>query len=102
VAKALSGGYVPCAAAVTRRAIYQRTFNRLDRCVVHSSTFGRNNLAMACGLTTLQVIEDEQLLALSREMGALLLERLRDLQARHSLIKEVRGLGLMIAIEFHE
>ena len=102
IAKSLSGGYVPCAAVVSRRAIQQRTFNRLDRCVVHSSTFGRNNLAMACGLAALQVIDDEQLVARSREMGALLLERLRDLQARHSLIKEVRGLGLIIAIEFHE
>jgi acetylornithine/succinyldiaminopimelate/putrescine aminotransferase len=102
VAKSLSGGYVPCAAVVSRRAIQQRTFSRLDRCVVHSSTFGRNNLAMACGLATLQVIDDEQLVARSREMGALLIERLRELQTRHSLIKEVRGLGLMIAIEFHE
>jgi len=40
VAKSLSGGYVPCAAVVARRAIYQKTFSRLDRCVVHSSTFG--------------------------------------------------------------
>lgn len=102
VAKSLSGGYVPCAAIVSRREIQQRTFNRLDRCVVHSSTFGRNNLAMACGLATLQVLEDEDLVARSRAVGAQLLDRLRGLQSRHSLIKEVRGLGLMIAIEFHE
>ncbi len=102
VAKSLSGGYVPCAAVVARRAIYQKTFSRLDRCVVHSSTFGRNNLAMACGLATLQVIEDERLVERARETGAALIARLRELQQRHSLIKEVRGLGLMIAIEFHE
>jgi acetylornithine/succinyldiaminopimelate/putrescine aminotransferase len=102
VAKSLSGGYVPCAAVVTRRNIYQKTFNRLDRCVVHSSTFGRNNLAMASGLATLQVLEDEQLIDRARDTGALLLARLNELKARHSLIKEVRGLGLMVAIEFHE
>lgn len=102
VAKSLSGGYVPCAAVVSRRAIQQATFSRLDRCVVHSSTFGRNNLAMACGLATLEVIEDEQLVARAHEMGRRLLDRLVELQQRHSLIKEVRGLGLMIAIEFHE
>ena len=50
LAKSLSGGYVPCGAIVTRREIYQKTFSRMDRCVVHSTTFGRNNLAMACGL----------------------------------------------------
>jgi acetylornithine/succinyldiaminopimelate/putrescine aminotransferase len=102
IAKSLSGGYVPCAATVTRREIYQKTFSRLDRCVVHSSTFGRNNLAMACGLATLQVIDDEQLVERAQIQGAELLRRLRELQQRHSLIKEVRGLGMMIAIEFHE
>lgn len=102
IAKSLSGGYAPCAATVTRRAIYQRTFDRLDRCVVHSSTFGRNNLAMACGLATLQVIEEEGLVERARKTGAELRARLEALQARHSVIKEVRGLGLMLAIEFSE
>jgi acetylornithine/succinyldiaminopimelate/putrescine aminotransferase len=102
VAKSLSGGYVPCAAIVTRRAIYQGTFSRLDRCVVHSSTFGRNNLAMACGLATLQVLEEENLVQRARDVGAELLARLNALKERHSLIKEVRGVGLMIAVEFHE
>jgi ornithine--oxo-acid transaminase len=102
VAKSLSGGYVPCAAVVARRAIYQKTFSRLDRCVVHSSTFGRNNLAMACGLATLQVIEDEQLVERARENGAKLVARLEELKKKHSLIKQVRGMGMMIAIEFHE
>jgi ornithine--oxo-acid transaminase len=102
MAKSLSGGYVPCAAVVSRRDVQQRTFSRLDRCVVHSSTFGRNNLAMACGLATLQVIQEEDLVTRARSSGHRLLERLGELKQRHSLIKEVRGLGLMIAIEFHE
>ena len=59
LAKSLSGGYVH--AIVTRREIYQKTFSRMDRCVVHSTTFGRNNLAMACGLAALDVIDDERL-----------------------------------------
>ncbi|MGB8170164.1 MAG: aspartate aminotransferase family protein [Chthoniobacteraceae bacterium] len=102
VAKSLSGGYVPCAAVVSRRAVQQATFSRLDRCVVHSSTFGRNNLAMACGLATLEVIADEDLVARAHDTGMRLLDRLTGLKQRHSLIKEVRGLGMMIAIEFHE
>jgi acetylornithine/succinyldiaminopimelate/putrescine aminotransferase len=102
IAKSLSGGYVPCAAVVAKRAIYQKTFSRLDRCVVHSSTFGRNNLAMASGLATLQVLDDERLVERARGTGAMLLARLDALRERHSLIKEVRGLGLMVAIEFHE
>lgn len=102
IAKTLSGGYVPCGAIVARRSIYQSVFSRMDRCVVHSSTFGRNNLAMACGLASLHVLEEENLIENSRRMGALLVERLNALKAKHSFIKEVRGKGLMIAIEFHE
>lgn len=102
MAKALSGGYVPCGAIAARRAIYQCTFSSLTRCVVHSSTFGRNNLAMACGLATLQVIEEEGLVENAQRMGRLLMERLNALKEKHTLIKEVRGKGLIIAIEFHQ
>ena len=80
LAKTLSGGYVPCGAIVTRRSIYQKVFSRLDRCVVHSSTFGRNNLAMACGLASLTVIEDEKLVENSAAMGELLMARLNAAQ----------------------
>src|SRR6201984_2612191 len=102
LAKSLSGGYVPCGAIVTRRSIYQKTFSRMDRCVVHSTTFGRNNLAMACGLAALGVIDQENLLDPASKMGALLMEKVDVLRAKHSFIKEVRGKGLMIGIEFHE
>jgi ornithine--oxo-acid transaminase len=102
VAKSLSGGFVPCGAIITRRSIYDKVFSRLDRAVVHSSTFGRNNLAMTCGLASLSVLRDENLVANSARMGELLIQRLDALRSKHSLIKEVRGKGLMIAIEFHE
>ncbi len=78
LAKTLSGGYVPCGAIVTRREIYQKTFSRMDRCVVHN------------------LIEN------SAKMGALLMRKIDMLREKHSFIKEVRGKGLMIAIEFHE
>src|SRR3954471_18207647 len=102
LAKSLSGGYVPCGAIVTRRDIYQKTFSRMDRCVVHSTTFGRNNLAMACGLASLEVIDNENLVGRAAQMGALLMEKIDNRGAKHSFIKEVRGKGLMIGIEFHE
>jgi ornithine--oxo-acid transaminase len=102
LAKSLSGGYVPCGAIIARRDIYQKTFSRMDRCVVHSTTFGRNNLAMACGLAALEVIDSENLIENSAKMGALLAEKIDALRTKHSFIKEVRGKGLMIGIEFHE
>src|SRR3954451_3150548 len=102
LAKSLSGGYVPCGAIVARRDVYQKTFSRMDRCVVHSTTFGRNNLAMACGLAALEIIDDENLIENAAKMGELLMQRVDALRAKHSFIKEVRGKGLIIAIEFHE
>lgn len=102
LAKSLSGGYVPCGAIVARREIYQKTFSRMDRCVVHSTTFGRNNLAMACGLASLEVLENEKLIENAARMGQLLASRIDALREKHTFIKEVRGKGLMIAIEFQE
>ncbi|MCX6935898.1 MAG: aspartate aminotransferase family protein [Verrucomicrobia bacterium] len=102
LAKALSGGYVPCAAIVMRRPIYQGIFSRLDRCVAHSTTFGRNNLAMACALATLHVLQTENLVENAALRGRQLLDGLRALQKKHDVIAEVRGKGLMLAIEFHE
>src|SRR2546428_9820534 len=61
LAKTLSGGDVACGGVGTPRRVYQKTFSRMDRCVVHSTTFGRNNLAMACGLASLEVIDRENL-----------------------------------------
>ncbi len=102
LAKSLSGGLIPCGAMLTRREIYDKTFSRLDRCVVHSTTFGRNNMAMAAGLATLQVMDEERVVENADRMGKALLEGLRGLSSRHEFIKEVRGKGLMIAIEFAE
>lgn len=102
IAKSLSGGLVPCGALLTRRDIYNKTFSRMDRCVVHSTTFGRNNLAMTCGLAALNVIEDEKLVEHADLMGRLLLDGLQKLKLKHEFIKDVRGKGLMIAIEFSE
>ncbi|MFH1066915.1 MAG: aspartate aminotransferase family protein [bacterium] len=102
LAKALSGGYVPAAAFVTRREIHQKVFSRMDRCVVHSTTFGRNNLAMACGLATLHVMDRDKIVENADARGDELMDALRRLQSKHDIIKEVRGKGMMIAIEFQE
>lgn len=101
-AKALSGGFAPVGGIVTRREIYQGVYSRMDRAVVHSSTFGRNNLAMACGLATFHIMEQDKLVEKSAAQGEKLMARIRELQKKHELIKEVRGKGCMIAIEFQK
>ncbi len=66
IAKALSGGHVPVGAVLTRKRIYDKIFDRMDRAVVHGSTFAKNDLAMAAGLATLDVIESERLVVARR------------------------------------
>jgi acetylornithine/succinyldiaminopimelate/putrescine aminotransferase len=99
VGKTLSGGYMPVAAMVTRREIYDQAVGTLERCYVHQSTFGRNRLSMAAGLATLRVIERDRLVERAEHMGALLLAGLHALQDRYEMIEEVRCSGLMIGIE---
>ena len=100
LSKSLSGGYIPVSATITRRSIHDQTFNRLDRCQVHSTTFGQNDLAMAAGLATLHVMDEEHLVERSAQVGDKLLKGLSALKERHALLRDVRGKGLMIGLEF--
>ena len=75
LAKALSGGHVPIGAVLTRKSIFDKMFNQMDRAVVHGSTFAKNDLAMAAGIATLEVIEAEKLVEQRRASAA------RELQA---------------------
>ena len=99
VGKALSGGYMPVAAMVTRREIYQRAVGTLERSYVHQSTYGRNRLSMAAGLATLRIIERDGLVEHAARIGTVLREGLAELQRRYEMIKEVRTSGLMLGIE---
>jgi acetylornithine/succinyldiaminopimelate/putrescine aminotransferase/nucleoside-diphosphate-sugar epimerase len=99
VGKALSGGYMPVAAMVTRRKIFQKAVGSLERSYVHQSTYGRNRLSMAAGLAALRIIERDGLVEHSARMGRLLLDGLGELRDRYEMVKEVRGSGLMIGIE---
>jgi ornithine--oxo-acid transaminase len=99
VGKALSGGYMPVAAMVTTREIYQRAVGALERSYVHQSTYGRNRLSMAAGLATMRVIERDGLVARAASVGGRLRDGLSELQSGHQMIEHVRASGLMIGIE---
>ncbi|MCW2968621.1 MAG: aspartate aminotransferase family protein [Solirubrobacteraceae bacterium] len=99
VGKALSGGYMPVAAMVTRREIHDKAVGTLERCYVHQSTFGRNRLSMAAGLAALRIIERDGLVEHAARIGTVLRDGLAELAQRYEMIKEVRGHGLMIGIE---
>jgi ornithine--oxo-acid transaminase len=100
LAKALSGGHVPIGALLTRKSIFDKIFNRMDRSLVHGSTFGKNDLAMAAGIATLEVMKHERLVENSARRGAELRLALQNMIPGFELLKEVRGKGLMIGIEF--
>src|SRR5712692_6636753 len=100
LAKSLSGGHVPVGALLTRKWIFDKVFDRMDRAVVHGSTFAKNDLAMAAGLATLEVMEQERLTEHAARLGKRLLAAFARMARQHELIKAVRGKGLLIGIEF--
>jgi ornithine--oxo-acid transaminase len=100
LAKALSGGFVPVGAVLVSRAAHAGVFDGMERAVRHGSTFGGNDLAAAAALATLRVLDREGLVERAARLGDLLLELTRPLVSRYEVVREVRGLGLMWAIEF--
>ncbi len=98
--KALSGGYVPVGAVITRPKIMDCVFNSMERCVVHSNTFGQNDLAMASALATLHVIEEDKLVENAAAMGEYVNTRLKEIASRCAFVSEVRGKGLMFGMDF--
>ncbi len=93
MAKGIGNG-APLAAVTTRMEIAQALTQKL-----HFNTFGGNPVSMAAGLAVMDVIDDEQIQANARERGAQLKAGLERLQREHSLIGDVRGMGLMLGVE---
>jgi ornithine--oxo-acid transaminase len=102
LSKALSGGYVPIGAMLTTEKIFASVYDSMEDALKHSSTFGRNQLAMVAALATLAAFDDEDIVAHAQRTGLALQDGLRSLAERHQLIHDVRGLGLMVGIEFGE
>jgi ornithine--oxo-acid transaminase len=99
-AKALSGGYIPVGATMARNDVFEKVYSSIDRVLVHDSTFGSNAQAMAAGLATLHVFEQEHVVENARAIGDMLQSRLAALTNKYEMMSDVRGRGLMIGIEF--
>ncbi|MDJ1133660.1 aminotransferase class III-fold pyridoxal phosphate-dependent enzyme [Streptomyces iconiensis] len=100
LAKSLSGGLVPIGATLVRAGLWDAAYGSTDRALLHSSTFGGGNLAAAAALATLDVLQAEKLPELARDRGAYLRTELRAVCEPYSFVREVRGVGLMNALEF--
>ena len=93
--KALSGGFYPISAVLANTEIMN-----VLKPGTHGSTFGGNPLACSIGTAALKVIEDEELCENSEKMGKYFREKI-ELHALSQNVKEVRGIGLLNAIEFN-
>jgi 4-aminobutyrate aminotransferase-like enzyme len=92
--KPIGNGH-PIGAVITTRAIADSFANGME----FFSTFGGNNVSCAIGLAVLEVVQEESLQQHALRVGERLLEGLRELQQRHSLIGDVRGSGLFLGVE---
>jgi putrescine aminotransferase len=98
LAKGLSGGVIPIGAYVARPAVWNAAYGKQP--LLHTSTFGGNELACAAALAALDVLHDEDLVANARDRGAQLLAGARATMERYpAVIADARGAGLLVGVE---
>lgn len=100
LAKSLSGGLIPIGATLSKAEIWDRAYGTMGKFLLHTSTFGGNNLAASAGLMAVETIINEKLSENAMEVGGYLKEELVKLSQQYPFVSEVRGKGLMLAIKF--
>ena len=99
LAKALGGGIAPIGATVTTAAVNRLAYESRERFDLHGSTFGGNSFSCVAALATLRIVDDERLAENAAERGDALIAGLRARLADHPLVRDIRGQGLLMAIE---
>jgi ornithine--oxo-acid transaminase len=102
VSKTLSGGYMPISALLVSDEVYQKIFTDFKAGPIYFSTFAENNLAMAAGLATLDVLEEIDAPHRSLEISRQLREGLVRLADRYDCIDRIAGAGLMVGVYFKD
>lgn len=102
VSKTLSGGQMPVACVLFSEEIYERVYAKFSSGPLYFSTFAENNLAMAAGLATLDVLEDMDAPAEAERKGRMLREGVEKLAQTYDVIDHVEGKGLMMAVYFRD
>ncbi|QUH18909.1 aspartate aminotransferase family protein [Alkaliphilus sp. B6464] len=100
MAKSLGGGIIPIGAYIANEDVWKRGYGTMDRCLLHTSTFGGNTWASAAGISTIEFIAENNLENEALEKGNYIISKLLRLKDKYPLLKEVRGRGLMIGLEF--
>ena len=96
-AKGVTSGYLPLSGVMLTRSVHD-TLKTVRGPFQHGFTYSGHPTACAVGLRNLRILEDEHLVERAAEKGAYLLQRLQDLRS-HEIVGDVRGLGLVAAIE---
>lgn len=104
LAKSLGGGKTAMAAMIAKRDVYMKAYGTPKTAMIHAmATFGGIGEACITSIETINVLYDEHLIDNSAETGDYLLDRLKELHGRYpTLIKDVRGKGMMVGLEFHD
>jgi putrescine aminotransferase len=100
-AKSLGGGVMPVGAFITKEEIWNKAYGSMETALLHTSTFGGNTFASAAAIAVMNEITKKNLSQQAEEKGKYFLDKLRLMAEKYELIKEVRGRGLMIGIEFN-
>jgi putrescine aminotransferase len=101
LAKSLGGGLMPIGAMLCRRDLWHKAYGTLQTFALHTSTFGGGSLACAAGLAAIRTLEEENLVRRAAERGRHLFNGLARLCEECDLLREVRGRGLLIGLEFN-
>lgn len=101
LAKSLGGGIAPIGAMITKSPIWGKAYGTMESFALHTSTFGGGSLACACGIAAIESIQDEKLAENALAMGERLKTGLSKLCDEISVLKEVRGEGLLLGLEMN-
>ncbi|MFO6754787.1 aminotransferase [Bacillus cereus] len=100
MAKGITSAYLPLSATAVKKEIYEAFKGKGEyEFFRHINTFGGNPAACALALKNLEIMENENLIERSAQMGSLLLEQLKDEIGEHPLVGNIRGKGLLVGIE---
>lgn len=104
LAKSLGGGKAAVGAMIAKRDVYMKAYGSPKTAMIHAmATFGGIGEACITSIEAMNVLYDENLMENAADVGDYLISRLKDLQKRYpALIKDVRGMGMMIGLEFHD
>ncbi|MDR1156923.1 MAG: aminotransferase class III-fold pyridoxal phosphate-dependent enzyme [Oscillospiraceae bacterium] len=102
-AKGFSGGLIPFGGFICTEALYEAAYGSVETCWHHTATYQENGLSATAGIASLEFIFENDLIEAAAEKGAYFIGRLKALQEKYpTIIREVRGRGLMIGLETYE